>query len=110
MITDEEMDMMQIIGDALDKNTNKIRIGSGFIYKDEEINCKYFHPIDEMGRINVCKGNEPYSCHRAKKEGLCHKGKLMVNCPKCNQKMIQEYLTNKYWCDNCREYYPSLIA
>ena len=72
-ITDDEMEIMQMIGDALDKKKDKIRIGSSYIWKDEEPECKHFHNFDGLGRINVCKGNEPYCCHRAKKEGLCHK-------------------------------------
>lgn len=44
-----------------------------FIYKDEELDCEHFQNMDGSGCINCCKGNEPYSCHRSKKEGLCHK-------------------------------------
>jgi len=54
----------------------KIWIGSSFIYEDEELTCEHIHKFDENGCINVCIGNEPYSCHRSKKEGLCHKQKV----------------------------------
>jgi len=46
-----------------------------FLWEDEELDCEYFHNMDGSGCINCCRGNEPYSCHRAKKEGLCHKVK-----------------------------------
>lgn len=37
--------------------------------------CKYLlGSVGENG-FNVCKGNEPYSCRRARAEGLCHVGK-----------------------------------
>ena len=60
MIEDDEMKMMQMLG-AIDN------------MKDEEIACEHFHNHDGTGYINTCVGNEPYSCRRAKKEGLCHK-------------------------------------
>jgi len=41
-----------------------------FIYKDEELDCEHFQNMDGTGSLNFCKGNEPYSCHRTKKEGL----------------------------------------
>ena len=41
------------------------------MYKDEDETCEYFHAHDGIGCINTCIGNEPYSCHRAKQEGLC---------------------------------------
>jgi len=43
-----------------------------YVYDDEEPDCKHFHNHDGTGCINTCEGNEPYSCHRAKKESLCH--------------------------------------
>ena len=56
----------------------KIWIGKSFRWEDEERTCEHFRSFDCNGCINVCKGNEPYSCHRAKKEGLCHKLKVGV--------------------------------
>lgn len=37
----------------------------------EKPNCEHF--IDFGRDSNICVGNEPYRCSRAKKEGLCHK-------------------------------------
>ena len=37
---------------------------------NEEPNCKYY--VGGIHGLNYCKGNEPYRCSRAKKEGLCH--------------------------------------
>jgi len=45
----------------------KIWIGKSFRWEDEERTCEHFRSFDCNGCINVCKGNEPYSCHRAKK-------------------------------------------
>lgn len=56
-------------------NTPKKHIGASYIYEDEEPTCRYFHPFDDDNCINICIGNEPYSCHRSKKENLCHKTK-----------------------------------
>lgn len=42
-------------------------------YEDEELDCEHIGKFNESGSINVCFGNEPYRCHRAKEEGLCHK-------------------------------------
>lgn len=53
--------------------TPKRWIGKSYVWEDEESACEYFHDFSGDGCINVCIGNEPYSCHRAKKEGLCHK-------------------------------------
>jgi len=39
---------------------------------NEEPDCKYFKGNETT---NVCVGNEPYRCSRAKEEGLCHKDK-----------------------------------
>jgi len=58
-----------------DTGVDKIWIGNSFIWKDEEQECKYFKNLDGTGCINYCIGNEPYSCHRSKKENLCHKKK-----------------------------------
>lgn len=51
------------------ETTNK---HESYLWADEEKDCINFHNFDGTGAINVCIGNEPYSCHRAKKEGLCH--------------------------------------
>ena len=49
----------------------KIWIGDSFIWKDEELDCIHFKKLDDVGCVNCCIGNAPYSCHRAKREGLC---------------------------------------
>ena len=50
-----------------------INIGKYYLHPDEEPDCQHFKDLGNLGCINVCVGNEPYSCHRAKKENLCHK-------------------------------------
>ena len=37
----------------------------------EHPKCEYYMPI-LGGHCNVCAGNEPYRCARAKEERLCH--------------------------------------
>jgi hypothetical protein len=68
-------DATEVVQFEFDVQTGKTRRFDSFIYQDEEPKCKYFHSFDNAGCINVCEGNEPYSCHRSKKEGLCHEKK-----------------------------------
>ena len=63
-----------VLSGTFDLKTGENKRSVSYIWKDEETDCKYFHDFDGLGCINVCTGNEPYSCHRAKEEGLCHKG------------------------------------
>ena len=66
-------DKIKVKSFEIDLSTGKAtKIRDSFRYTDEERECKHFHDFDGSGCINVCVGNEPYSCHRAKKEGLCH--------------------------------------
>lgn len=66
---------------VIDCKTGEIKqkVHESFLYKDEDKNCEYFISMTLSGCINYCKGNEPYSCHRSKKEGLCHTKKLNKN-------------------------------
>ena len=41
-----------------------------YFLSGENPGCEYWQ--DFGLNANVCKGNEPYSCKRAKAEGLCH--------------------------------------
>lgn len=50
----------------------KRRLTGGTDYVDEEPKCEYFIAPGDPN-FNVCRGNEPHSCHRAKKEGECWK-------------------------------------
>lgn len=42
---------------------------------DECPECDKFINLDKNGYANVCKGYEPWSCHRTQKEGKCEKSK-----------------------------------
>jgi len=46
-----------------------VNLFMGNTQKGEHVECEYYEPC--LGS-NVCRGNEPYKCSRAKKEGLCH--------------------------------------
>lgn len=68
-------DKIPVISGEIDLKTGKSKKHTSYRWKDEETDCEYFYNFDGTGCINVCKGNEPYSCHRSKKEKLCHKVK-----------------------------------
>lgn len=58
-------------GELIDEETYR--------WADEELDCEFFvSAYGSKGCINYCKGNEPYCCHRAKKEKLCHKVMVKV--------------------------------
>lgn len=71
------MKKINVVAISLVDNTGveKIKIGNSYRWEDEEPSCKFFHDFSGDGCINGCIGNEPYSCHRSKEEGLCHKDK-----------------------------------
>lgn len=78
-----KLEKMPVVSFDFDLKTGKTtREHESFIYTDEELDCEHFHNLDGTGAINTCIGNEPYSCHRAKKEGLCHK---QMDKTKCQQ-------------------------
>ena len=65
-------DKIPVINAEFNLVTGETRKRTSYLWKDEETDCKHFVNMDGTGCINYCKGNEPYSCHRSKKEGLCH--------------------------------------
>lgn len=67
---DDETKKIPVV--SLEISATGVKRFDSFLYEDEELECEYFKNLDGSGCINICKGNEPYSCHRSKKEGLCH--------------------------------------